>query len=1257
MKSQDVRDTPYPGLRPFEANEAHLFFGRDEQSDELLRRLRVHRFLALVGTSGSGKSSLVRAGLLPGLLGGFMVKAGAAWRIAIMRPGADPIGNLARALNAPDVFGVDDSPHESKLSPDLFTEVTLRRGPLGLIEATRHAGLAGDENLLVLVDQFEELFRFAKLAAPGREDDPAAFVNLLLEAARHDDAAIYVVITMRSEFLGECTRFRGLAETINEGQYLVPRLTRDQLRDAIVGPAKVEGAEVSAPLVQRLLADAGDDPGQLPVLQHALMRTWDLWRAAGENIGPLDLLFYIATGGMSEALSRHADDVYQELPDERSREIAKKLFQRLTERRDGISIRRPTPLGEICEIVGADEDEVIRVVDAFRRVDRSFLMPTQGSLNRESTLDISHESLINVWNRLKGWTEDEQRSAEQYRRLCEAAELHEAGRGSLWRRPELDIGVEWREKNRPTAAWAARYNALFTTAMRFLDESEKQRQADAAKQRREKFTLRLGLTVVTAVIAAFAAVGLYQATAAQQARSDALQSRIRSVRAVRDPLARALLLAELGNSARPEHLGLYQEAAAAAIPLAVLRYSPDESVIGAGFIGDDKIAVVSAGGTLLSWRSDGSGPSSGLSISEHDDAAPDRVAATSPARLTAASFSRDGRWIAGGLSSGAVWVGRSDGSTGLISNRSADAGVPTSHLTVTALAFSRDGRQIAAGYSDYTARIWRQDQMSEGVLNTVPTELARGHEGPISSIDFDSTGRRVATGSWDGTTRIWNLDHPATSAIRLGGGDGSVTSVAFSPDGAWVLCGYDKGIARIWSSSGERTNESTALPGPAASVTSVAFSPDGSKVVTASTDSTARVWIVRGVTESDGKSQRKTLRIVGSPTVLTHDSKVIAVAFSQDGKKIVTASDDGLARVWWSQPGEPRILGMHDGRVESVAFSRDASRVLSASDDNSARVWAIDGRSNPLILTGHSNWVRSAGFSPTDSQKVVTASDDGTLRLWNLALPGKSRVSQERDRVFGAAFVRDGGRLVTAVADNTARVWNASSLDLGGRPLDGPDQSRPVELRHDDWVLSAAFSPDGSEIVTASRDGIARIWAAARNAQKPVKEFVHPGGTVVYDAAFSPDGSKIVTASADGRARIWSVEGSDEPTALLHTGDVYKAAFSSDGNRIVTASKDGTATIWNAANGSEQVVLQHGTEAVRAASFNPADSEVVTGTTDGIVRVWRVTLDALVKYLREASTACVTPTTRSQYLGESAEQALSQYQACERRYGRIPTRK
>ncbi len=537
MSEHLTLSNPFPGLRPFEADEEHLFFGRDGQSDELLRRLRRSRFLAVLGTSGSGKSSLVRAGLLPALYGGIMTQAGSSWRVALFRPGHDPVGNLAGALSSPEVFGDGDDDNDLERT---ITEATLRRSALGLVEATRQARMPEHDNLLVVVDQFEEIFRFRRTSRKeGSEDEAAAFVKLLLEAKRQTAIPIYIVITMRSDFLGDCSQFRDLPEAINEGQYLIPRMTRDQRREAITGPIAVGGGEMSPRLLNRLLNDVGDNPDQLPILQHSLMRTWDFWTRHRRDGEPIDLQDYEAVGTMSEALSRHADEAYNELPDDASRSVAEKLFKSLTEKgSDNREIRRPTRVKEICAVADTSEREVLAVIERFRQPGRSFLMPpTQVALGPDSLIDISHESLIRGWERLRKWVEEEARSAQIYRRLAETAALHREGSAGLWHDPDLALALNWREKNRPNVIWAQHYNPNFDEAMGFLTASKSAREAETAERERQRRSkVRRTRLFVTGLSIAFL-LSLWMAMVANTAKIKAeTQTRI-AQEATRDAIA------------------------------------------------------------------------------------------------------------------------------------------------------------------------------------------------------------------------------------------------------------------------------------------------------------------------------------------------------------------------------------------------------------------------------------------------------------------------------------------------------------------------------------------------------------------------------------------------------------------------------------------------------------------------------------------------------------------------------------------------
>jgi hypothetical protein len=511
MSEQDLRANPYVGLRPFFTEDSLYFFGREQQTAELLEILRAQRFLGVVGSSGSGKSSLVYAGLQPAPLGGFLVRDRDHWHIVQMKPGGAPIFNLATGLVKGMGSPLDERSPLDRAIRDEHTDAIIK-----FVKPR----LKDNENVFLLVDQFEEIFVFRGV---DRDDgvgspDPAAnrqpalkkaeaadFVDLIIGLADQRDLPIYVVLTMRTDFLGDCDLFYGLPEALNRGRYLVPRLTREQLREAIECPALLKpDAQIAPRLIDHLLNELGDRFDRLPVLQHALLRTWDVWQRGG-GTGMIDLRHYLEAGGLARALDLDAESALKGLDERATERVFKQLTETDASRR---RVRHPAYVSELIAASGVDRAVVDLIIHRFEEDGRSFVHASGEDDPNDPRVDISHESLIRQWDRLRGWVDEERESRDRYLELVARARKWERDEADLLSGPELRTYVNWRAKEVLTPGWAQRYfdaADAFQSAKLYLDRSlEVQDHSLAELELRRRWAVRWRwLTAVTGV-----AVGL-----------------------------------------------------------------------------------------------------------------------------------------------------------------------------------------------------------------------------------------------------------------------------------------------------------------------------------------------------------------------------------------------------------------------------------------------------------------------------------------------------------------------------------------------------------------------------------------------------------------------------------------------------------------------------------------------------------------------------------------------------------------------------
>ena len=1172
---------PYPGLRAFLTDEAELFFGRDAQIDNVLGRLKDRRFLAVVGGSGCGKSSLVRAGVVPALEAGAMGQLGSDWRVADFTPGDTPLANLAGALLQSGVLG-DRWPATEAGRAQLTA--ALRRSDRALINLVRPLELPQYTHLLLLVDQFEEIFRFQQHAA----NEAQLFVRLLLTTCRELQLPVYVLLTMRSDFLGQCPVFEGLPEALNDSQYLCPRMTREQIAEAIEGPAELRGATVDPALVTRLINDSGVNSDQLPLVQHVLARIWRAAQTRERTPSPSQLTLddYRCVGGLVEgprgtarsvagslggnALSRHCDEAYLELADgtaasrdlglghqpSRRQVLAQRLFCGLAEVGGaGQVIRRPRSVAELAQFSGCPVDEVCAVADVFRQHGRTFLRsPTKTPgqpLEPGDVLDVTHEALLRQWERLagrpattegeipvEGWLTREEFARRRYRRLAEAAE-GEATNG-LVKDPELGFLDQWWRKFAPNAAWGnAVVAGSFARTGNFLERSrvaaaaEAERQAAqrrtqqelekerAAAHKLRRYTLvSLAFGVVASLCAAWAGWWYWKATVAQEAAvSLAMEAQEKEIEAQKSA-SRATMAEDLATKAK--------EAAEIERDLAQQQKRRTEGLVYLNTIANAQRAW-NDGNANLAWQYLDSAQSN-LRGWEHNYLytlfRQKKTTFRDMAPVTRVAFSTDGsRIVSGSWDILKVW----DVATGQ------EALTLTGHKDIVlGVAYSPDGKRIVSGSSDKTLKVW-------DAATGQDTFTLTGHTGAVYSVAYSPDGKRIVSGSDDNTLKVWDAE-TGQEILTLKGHTATVTSVAYSPDGQRIVSGSYDNTLKVWDAG--TGQESLSLRGHTNQITSVAYSPDGKRIVSGSYDNTLKVW--------DAATGQATLTLTG------HTSWVSSMAYSPDSKRIASGSNDNTLKVWDAGTGQETLtLTGHTARVSSVAYSPEGKRIVSGSLDNTLKVWDAETGQDTLTLTGHTRSVFSVAYS-RDGKRIVSGSYDNTLKVWDAATGQATlTLTGHTGPVSSVAYSPDGKRIVSGSDDKTLKVWDAAT-----------GQETLTLTGHTATVSSVAYSPDGKRIVSGSYDNTLKLWDAATG-QEALSLTGHTAG--VSSVAYSPDGQRIVSGSLDKTLKVWdAATGQATLTLTGHRGWVLSVAYSPDGKRIVSGSDDKTLKVWDAATSSQQ---------------------------------------------------------------------------------------
>ena len=1005
MTVRNFHTNPFPGIRSYEIHESHHFFGREKQVRELIEKLARTRFLAIVGSSGCGKSSLIKAGLLPELFKSKQVGSALPWHFSMFRPAEDPLGNLCRALS------------DGKYDPEKLMS-QLRSGDDGLVKAVSGL-LLQSQPALIYIDQFEELFRFKRGGVFSQSAYEAKlFIRLIIHAVEQTEVPVSIVLSMRTDFLDECTEFIGLSELINTGYYLVPRMNNDERRLAITGPVHAESSTINDALVERLLQDVGDDPDQLPILQHAMMRTWDHWTLHKLGDQPIDIEHYEAIGTMKEALSVHLEEIYAGLKDERSKHITEKLFKALTDiSNESRGTRRPTPLGEICTLTNAREEEIIRVIDQFRSPGCAFLMPSAHvTLHALSTIDISHESIMRVWSRLKKWVEEEGESAQLYLRLSKSAALYQEGKTGLWINPELQLAVQWKDQNKPNITWAARYDPAFDRAMTFLSYSKKQFELEISKkENQQKRNLRrarisaiiLGIASLVSIL--FLIVSLNLRFKAEASRKEAIEKEKMAVlEKKKTEVQRKEAIVQRKISEQQQQIAEQQEL----ITEQQRQYAVKQQVIAqqqtAEAVQQRKQADV-ARHEALSAR-DEAQQQRKEAVAQKLIADQERVKAEESERIAQRL-----RLLA-------------------IANSMAIQALQL-HSTV------KD--EIPALYALTAYQLHRDNGGKEGdptlysALSAISNDpiILRGHQDAVRAVITSADGKWLFSCGDDQKVIRWNIENPEKQpvfAVVPKEIKENFRSIMLTHDEKWLIAGTTEGKLIVW--------DNHLFPGSVSVVNahesivnSLVSSPVSNVFYSSGSDGNVLKW------SYDGQQfQSIVLDKVSEPVLCSH--------VNHDGSEIVYVMASGAVKTLnlVKEPKSPSLLTTLKSQALSVKYQPGSNNLVVGCQDGSIQVFQknLNGFEQTALVGRHISGVNALTFSP-DGSKFGSASYDWTIRLSPFPVLEEKPISIDNHElwIYDLLFTPDGNHLISCSADRTIRIFSVGNEQMA-------EKARPKTKRN-----------------------------------------------------------------------------------------------------------------------------------------------------------------------------------------------------------------
>ena len=1171
----DLHVCPYMGLNAFSEDDAQYYYGRESLTQEIINSLQNNSFLAVVGASGSGKSSVVQAGVIPQLRLGKQIPNSEQWLIKTIRPGANPINTLAQKLgvgNREWGVGEEEGKEGDEVKTNISVSTSLNSNSIrdakfrvstlpnfstpSLLEGILHQGVEGfvywlrsqpHPMIVLVIDQFEELFTLMS------DVDREKFLELVLGAVQYASDRFKLIITLRADFIAPCLEVPALAQALQQSSVLVsPRLSLDDYRQVIIKPASLVGLKVEPELVEVLLRELDNSVGNLPLLEFVLEQLWQ-HRVNGE----LTLQAYQEQlGGIQGALERSSQALYESL-EPRLQDCTKWIFLALTQLGEGTEDTRRRVLKSELVVKKYPQDLVDRTLHALTNAKLVVVNIEEVEIAKETSskgVDENQDLRISygITNHRGRRGHGEKRVVEEF---CVSPENQENNLLTPLSSPSplspLSSPTPYSLLPTPITVEVAHEILIrhWSTLRWWLEENRerlrKQRQIEQATQN--------WLLSYEEADFLLQGVRLAEAEDIYIKYTDELSTDVqRYIEAC---------LAERKRLQFQERKRLRQA---------------QRAVVGLSILG---IAACSFGG-LAYWQGrearfreiDALNSSSKANLLSNQQLEALIVAVKAGKQLQN-TFA-----VPGDIRKKTTnTIQQAFSNTQELNRLEGHSAIASS------VSFSPDGKILASASDDNTVKVWRSDGSLLWNL--------QGHTASVKAVRFSADGKILASASFDQTVKLWN---PQNGKLikTLNGNQAQILSVAFSPNGKLLAASSADGNVTLWQLSDNSLLKT--LRAYDNNLTSVIFTPNN-QIITASTDGRIKFWQV------DGKLLRD---------IPAHTSTVYRVAVSPDGKILASASGDRTVKLWRIADGSLiKSINAHSAAVRSVNFSPDGQTLASTSTDSTIKLWNVNDGNLLETLQGHSIGVYDVSFSP-DSQTLVSASEDKTIRIWQRNNSLWKTLNGHQGEVYTIAFNPQGNLLASGGKDKKIRLWN---IPDGSLRQTYAEYSSKNQLGHWGSVLNLAFSPDGQTLASAGEEHWVKLWQVRDGY---MMKTLLGNEREVNTINFSPNGETLVSGGADGKIRLWNLKNRTLLKVLAtQSEEILALQFSQDGKIIASAGRDNVIKLWQVSTGKLLHTLKGHTDAVNSIAFNPSYKIIASASSDKTIKLWQIDSGNLINTL------------------------------------------